>query len=54
LKKDVPAHVIFTLINHGKVNHDYHGAEILTHSKIPGYSIETPEIIKELIPQFIE
>ena len=32
-QRGIPAHVIDTLINYGKVNHDHHGAEILTFPK---------------------
>lgn len=32
-QRGIPAYVIDTLINYGKVNHDHHGAEILTFPK---------------------
>ncbi len=32
-QRGIPGHVIDTLINFGKVNHDHHGAEILTFPK---------------------
>jgi hypothetical protein len=32
-QRGIPIYVIDTLINYGKVNHDHHGAEILTFPK---------------------
>lgn len=32
-QRGIPGYVIDTLINYGKVNHDHHGAEILTFPK---------------------
>lgn len=32
-QRGIPAYVIDTLIHYGKVNHDHHGAEILTFPK---------------------
>jgi hypothetical protein len=32
-QRGIPSYVIDTLINYGKVNHDHHGAEILTFPK---------------------
>ncbi len=32
-QRGIPSYVIDTLMNYGKVNHDHHGAEILTFPK---------------------
>jgi hypothetical protein len=32
-QRGIPSYVIDTLINYGKINHDHHGAEILTFPK---------------------
>jgi hypothetical protein len=33
-QRGIPGYVIDSLINYGKVNHDHHGAEILTFPKV--------------------
>ena len=42
-QRGIPSYVIDSLINYGKVNHDHHGAEILTFPKAVRENLKSPQ-----------